>query len=249
MARRDKVSKLTSLSPLHTARATRTHGPDQPLRLVPQPSRRRHDQDVTVREHSRNPDKEVIMDVMTAVLSRRSERRLAEPAPGEEEFAYLLRAAATAPDHGRLLPWRWILVRGEGRDALAGCCADNSVRTEPRSPRQTEASTRRAPLLATLVFTPLSDHKVPEWEQLAATSAMANSLMLLLHARGFGSIWRTGRLTESAQVRRLLDVQPSERLLGWLYIGTPEPAPAHTRRTPYDVTDRISTFTPHPVAA
>ncbi|MBG0854627.1 nitroreductase [Streptomyces spinoverrucosus] len=187
------------------------------------------------------------MDVMTAVLSRRSEHHLVEPAPTDDEFAYLLRAAATAPDHGRLRPWRWILVRGEGRAALGRCFADDSSAPALQRAR-TEAKTRRAPLLATLVFTPVTDHRVPEWEQLAATSAMAGSLGLLLHARGFGSIWRTGRFTESPQAHRLLGLGPNERLLGWLYIGTPaEPQPPR-RRTPDDVTHRISVFAPEPVA-
>ncbi|MFI6210268.1 nitroreductase [Streptomyces sp. NPDC051041] len=188
------------------------------------------------------------MDVMTAVLSRRSERRLVEPAPGDEEFAYLLRAAATAPDHGRLRPWRWVLVRGEGRDALGHCFADACSAPAVRRARM-RAKANRAPLLATLVFAPVPDHRVPEWEQLAATSAMAGCLTLLLHARGFGSIWRTGELTESPQVRRLLGLRPTERLLGWLYIGTPEEPRAVRRRVPDDVTDRISVFAPEALAA
>ncbi len=182
------------------------------------------------------------MDVMTAVLTRRSEHRLVEPAPNDHEFAYLLRAAATAPDHGKLRPWRWIMVRGEGRAALGRCFADDCTPESRRDPA--EAKAHRAPLLATLVFTPTAGHRVPEWEQLAATSAMTSSLMLLLHARGFGTIWRTGRFIESARVRQLLGLRHDERLLGWLYIGTPDQPQLHRRREPEDVTDRISVFAP-----
>ncbi|WP_055490388.1 nitroreductase [Streptomyces sp. TP-A0356] len=188
------------------------------------------------------------MDVMTAVLTRRSEHRLVEPAPSDEEFTYLLRAAATAPDHGHLRPWRWILVRGEGRDALGRCFADEDPGSASRRDA-TEAKPRRAPLLATLVFSPAPGHRVPEWEQLAATSAMTGHLMLLLHSRGFGGIWRTGRFTESDGVRRLLGVRGHERLLGWLYIGTPEPGRPLRRRVPDDVTDRVSVFAPELVPA
>lgn len=169
------------------------------------------------------------MDVMTAVLSRRSETHLVEPAPSDQEFAYLLRAAADAPGHDGLRPWRLILVRDEGRAALG--------------------ETGTAPLLAALVFQPVSDDvgpdgPVPEWEQLAATSAMASSLTLLLHARGFGSVWRAGRFTESARIRRVLGLRREERLLGWLCIGTAPRSSASRRRVPEDVTDRISLFTP-----
>ncbi|MGV9394135.1 nitroreductase family protein [Streptomyces olivaceus] len=186
------------------------------------------------------------MDVMTAVLSRRSAQHLVEPAPSDEEFGYLLRAAATAPDHGRIRPWRWVLVRGEGRTALGRCFADESPATGAERYR-TESRTHRAPLLATLVFTPATGHRVPEWEQLAATSAMTTSLMLLLHARGFGSIWRTGRFTESDAVSRLLGLSSGERLLGWLYIGSADDAQPFRRRLPDDVSDRVSAFAPEPV--
>ncbi|MFK0264209.1 nitroreductase [Streptomyces angustmyceticus] len=185
---------------------------------------------------------------MTAVLTRRSEHHLVDPAPNDEEFAYLLRAAATAPDHGRLRPWRWVLVRDEGRVALGRCFADECAGPESRR-GQMEAKAQRAPLLATLVFSPVPNDTgrgspIPEWEQLAATSAMAGSLILLLHARGFGSVWRTGRFTESERIRRVLGLHWEERLLGWLYIGTPERLTPSKRRATEDVTDRISVFAP-----
>ncbi|MFJ8142964.1 nitroreductase [Streptomyces sp. NPDC096013] len=188
------------------------------------------------------------MDVMTAVLTRRSEHLLVEPAPSDQEFTYLLRAAATAPDHGRLRPWRWILVRGEGRAALGRCFAEDCPAPDHRRD-QAQAAPRRAPLLATLVFAPVADQRIPEWEQLAAASAMTSSLTLLLHARGFGSIWRTGRFTESAGARRLLGLQPDERLLGWLYIGTPAQLQPRRRRIPDDVTDRVTVLTDQLVGA
>ncbi|WP_410539995.1 nitroreductase [Streptomyces sp. KL2] len=193
------------------------------------------------------------MDIMTAVLTRRSQHQLVEPAPNDQEFAYLLRAAATAPDHGRLRPWRWILVRDEGRIALGRCFADECAGPGFRR-GQVEAKTQRAPLLATLVFSPVLNDTgrgspVPEWEQLAATSAMAGFLILLLHARGFGSVWRTGRFTESERIRRVLGLRPEERLMGWLYIGTPQRLGSSTRRVTEDVTDRISVFAPEPPAS
>nr|WP_306432928.1 nitroreductase [Streptomyces harenosi] len=177
---------------------------------------------------------------MTAVLTRRSEHQLTEPAPCDQEFHYLLRAAATAPDHGRLQPWRWILLRGAARHALADCLAEEARGT---GRDRIAAKVLRAPLLATLVFAPRLGHRVPEWEQLAATSAMAHAMMLLLHGRGFGSIWRTGALADSAQARRLLGLRDGERLLGWLFIGTPVRTGAPRRRPPQDVTGRVTTFT------
>ncbi|MGX1855151.1 nitroreductase family protein [Streptomyces sp. NPDC055299] len=177
------------------------------------------------------------MDVMTAIATRRSEKILTEPAPNDEEFHYLLRGAATAPDRGRLRPWRWILVRGEARAALARALI-------PRGSRAVEKDSRslpEPPLRALLAFAPLPERKIPEWEQLAASCSMAHALMMLLHARGYGSMWRTGRLCTSPGVRGLLRMSDGERLLGSLDIGTSSEGSRQRRPLP-DIADRASVF-------
>ncbi|MFI5757213.1 nitroreductase [Streptomyces sp. NPDC051569] len=180
------------------------------------------------------------MDVMTAVMTRRSEQTLHSPAPGETEFAYLLRGAGTAPDHGRLRPWRWVLLRDDDRDALGDCLAEEAGADEVAAERM-RAKLRRAPLVAALVFTP-RESKIPEWEQMAAATCMTYSLMLLLHARGYGSIWRTGALTRSTTAGELLGLMPGERLLGSLDIGTPDPSTSSNRQPLDDVSGLMTSF-------
>ncbi|MET9960479.1 nitroreductase [Streptomyces sp. NPDC006326] len=181
------------------------------------------------------------MDVMTAILTRRSEQVLDGPSPSDDEFTYLVQGASSAPDHGRLRPWRWVLLRGDDRDVLGRALADEDGADETAA-RQLTAKLRRAPMTAALVFSPHTGHRVPEWEQLAAASCMAHSLMLLLHARGYGSIWRTGRLARSAAACAVLGLREDEQLLGSLDIGTPDPANVRTRRPLEDVSARISRF-------
>ncbi|GAA3199943.1 nitroreductase family protein [Dactylosporangium siamense] len=183
------------------------------------------------------------MDVLTAILTRRSERSLVEPAPSAGEFAELLAVAATAPDHGQLRPWRWILVRDADRDALGACFAAGA---EAGRAAEAAAKAHRAPLLATLVFQPRAGHRVPEWEQLAATSLMNHAMMLLLHSRGYGSIWRTGAFADSVPVRDLLGLHPQERTLGWLYIGSPLHERALPPRTPQDLTGKVTSLARRP---
>ncbi len=179
------------------------------------------------------------MDVMTAVLTRRSKHVLHDPAPCDTEFTYLLRGAAAAPDHGNLRPWRWILLRGKDREALGACL---SAEAPPEHQERIARKVLRAPLKAGLVFCPTLGHKVPEWEQMAAASSMTYGLMLLLHSRGYGSIWRTGEMCRSRSVHDLLGLSPTERLLGCLDIGTPDPSESPDRRRTSDVADRVSTF-------
>jgi nitroreductase len=181
------------------------------------------------------------MELIAAIQTRRSARALIDPAPSNEEFIHFLESAAAAPDHGCLRPWRWILVRGHSRSVLgtsfaADCPAkqSNHAATQPL----------RAPLLATLVFSPFINHKIPLWEQLATTCCVANSMMLLLHDRGYGSAWKTGPYVESADTRVMLDLGPTESLLGWLHIGTPDPAKPPAPRTLAPMTDKVTSFTP-----
>jgi nitroreductase len=184
------------------------------------------------------------MELEAAIRTRRSEHRLTEPAPSDAEFVDLLGWAATAPDHGRLRPWRWILVRGEGREALGETWASDSVDAE--TVRRELRKPLRAPLVASLVFAPKRNHRVPDWEQLAASSTMVGSLTLLLHDRGYGSIWRTGTSVGSPGIRTLLELAPHERVIGWLYVGTPDPSRRNAPRSPAPVARLVSRFTPRP---
>lgn len=119
------------------------------------------------------------MDVITAISSRRSARRLVESAPSDEEFAFLPRIAAAAPGHGPLRPWRWILARGDARTAPR---RGPGRRGRPPVPPVPHNASR--PLRAVLAFVPRPGRRVPEWEQLLTTGSVACGLLLLLHARG-----------------------------------------------------------------
>jgi nitroreductase len=181
------------------------------------------------------------MELVSAIRTRRSEYNLINPAPSSDEFTHLLELASTAPDHGRLRPWRWILVRGHGRSALGA-----SFAADCRGQQSKKAATHplRAPLLAPLVFCPRVDHRIPLWEQLASACCVANSMMLLLHDRGYGSLWKTGSYVRSADTRTMLDLDRSESLLGWLYIGTPDPTKPLPPRAVDPVVDKVTTYNP-----
>ncbi|MGH3572645.1 MAG: nitroreductase family protein [Pseudonocardiaceae bacterium] len=179
------------------------------------------------------------MDLTTAIRTRRSEMHLVPPAPSHEEFIELLELAALSPDHGRLRPWRLILLRQGARHELG---MRLSRECGPARTSETATKPLRAPLLATLVFSPYPDHRIPEWEQLSAAVGVANAMMLLLHERGYGSIWRTGAHVSSPGARVMLKIAKHESLLGWLYIGTPDHRKQTILRTTPPVAEKVTTL-------
>jgi nitroreductase len=179
------------------------------------------------------------VNLIDAIRSRRSVPRLAHPAPSDEVLCDLMAAAATAPDHGLLRPWRLLVIRGKARELLGAAFAAGLSTADDAVRARAAAKPLRAPLLLAVVFTPRPSVKVPDWEQLASTVAVVHNLALLLHGGGWGAMWRTGEPSRSETVRRLLAVTAAEQLLGWLYVGTPEPSVRLPPRPVIDIRAKI----------
>jgi nitroreductase len=180
------------------------------------------------------------VDLLEAVLTRRSGNRLTDPAPELGELLELVRAAATAPDHGGLRPWRLVLVAGDAREKLGEAFAATAEDRDGADRARLKAL--RAPLLVSVLFQPCQHPKIPEWEQLAAAVSLVQYLQLLLHGAGWGSIWRTGEVIAQPAVHELLGVGSAERLLGWLYVGTPHPQARVAPRARFDVEEKVTTL-------
>ncbi|ARZ71038.1 putative Nitroreductase [Streptomyces albireticuli] len=113
---------------------------------------------------------------------------------------------------------------------------------DPADRERTAAKALRAPLLISVVLCPQDHPKVPRWEQLAATVCAVQTLILLLHERGWGSIWRTGALADAPPVRRVLGLAGTEQSLGWLYIGTSDARRPPAPRPPGDGRAKLSSL-------
>ncbi|MFG2525287.1 nitroreductase [Streptomyces sp. NPDC048527] len=176
-------------------------------------------------------------DLAGLLRTRRSPRRMLDGAPDDAELERLLALAMNVPDHGRLRPWRMLVLRGTARDDLGAALAEASG-----DPRQA-AKALRAPLLVAVVLRPSQHPKVPEWEQLATAVAVTTAFGLLLHDQGWGSVWRTGPHLEAAPVRAALRLADGERLLGFLYTGRPAPDEGGPRPQ-YDAAPHLSVLAP-----
>lgn len=162
---------------------------------------------------------------IAGILSRRSIASLSEPGPTSEQLRDVLAAATTVPDHGSLKPWRFVVVRGAGREEFGEALADAAVEREPQLPEQARAKLRKkaflAPVLVVVIFSPQPSEKVPEWEQLASASCTGYALGLAAHLLGLGAVWKSTTQLAGRRLTELLRLGPGERILGWVAIGTP----------------------------
>ncbi len=154
---------------------------------------------------------------------RRTVSRLEAPGPDVHELAAILAAADTAPDHGLLRPWRFVVPDPIERRRLADAYAEaqRDVKDDPELIDRAASKPLRGPCVVIAVARTLDHPKIPAWEQLAAAAAAAQNLCLAATALGFGSAWRTGWHIDHVAVRTALGVRDDERIIGIIHVGTP----------------------------
>ena len=151
---------------------------------------------------------------------------LSEPAPDDAQLRRILEIAMNAPDHGRLRPYRFIAIRGDARYRLSDIFVQATRRREPDVDAAYLAKQRekplRSPLILVVVAKLIESEKIPEIEQMLSAGAAAHGLLLAANALGFGSIWLTGANAYDPYVRNELGLAENERIIGFVYLGTPE---------------------------
>lgn len=148
-------------------------------------------------------------------------RELISPGPGPESLAHILKLAARTPDHGKLFPWRFIVI--DDRNHYAELLRRAFVIANPDARSgQIEAAIAPAyhsPTLIALFYAPQPSAKIPEWEQQLSVGAVAMNLLHAAHAHGFAGNWLTGWAVYDEVVRAEL-CQGTEQIAGFFYIGT-----------------------------
>lgn len=164
------------------------------------------------------------MEVLEAILNRSSATRLVEPAPDRAQLETLLRAAARAPDHGRLAPWRFAVLQGESRRILGDAMAEVARARAPEVGAEVLDGERRkalrAPVIVAVAAAARPHPKIPEVEQVAAVAAGIENLILAAGQLGFGTMWKTGAAAYSPIVKRALGFDEADQILGFVYLGT-----------------------------
>jgi nitroreductase len=167
---------------------------------------------------------------------------LAEPGPDAETLTTILQIGARVPDHGKLGPWRFVILSGEDRQAYGDQVAALLAKRMPKmdSERLAMESERfaRTPVVVAVISTAAPHAKIPEWEQILSAGAVCHNIMLAARGFGFGSVWLSEWVAYDREALALLGMTAQEQLAGFIYMGTTIEAPVERPRP--DALTRIS---------
>ena len=167
-----------------------------------------------------------LTSALSLLATRRSgrPREMVAPGPSPDQLRQILTIASRTPDHGKLAPWRFVVVNHDQRSDLAILLRRALAAEDPCAPplkhEKADEFAHNAPALVVLISTPIAGHKINVWEQELSAGAVAMNLLLATHALGFVGGWITGWPAYSELVRSAF-CGPDERIAGFFYLGTP----------------------------
>jgi nitroreductase len=189
-----------------------------------------HEADVIFNDHK---------DPLTFLRTRRSgkPRDLGGPGPDAGQLRGMLEIAMRTPDHGKLAPWRFVIVESDQRDALAALL-ERAYRAENPAAGRLEIEAmhqfaHQAPALVAVLSSPRAGSKIPVWEQELSAGAAIMNLLHAANASGFAGGWLTAWPSYSDAVRDAFGA-PGERIAGFVFIGTPQRPLEERPRPEYD---------------
>ena len=181
------------------------------------------------------------------LLKRRSVvvRNMEEPGPSSEDLENIMRAGMRVPDHGRLTPWRFIVIRGDAREKMGSVLGDAFRKANPDCiDEQVEIEEERfvrAPTVIAVISLTNPDHKMPEWEQILSSCAACQNMLTASLGMGFAAQWITEWYAYNDDVKAALGLEPTDKVAGFLYLGSMSEAPTDRQRPEYQ--DIVSEWT------
>lgn len=181
------------------------------------------------------------------LLNRRSivVRNMADPGPTDDELEKILRAGMRVPDHGRLTPWRFIIIRGDARDKMGNILGDAFLKENPDCiDEQVEIEKERfsrAPIVIAVVSRTNPEHKIPEWEQILSSGAACQNMLTSALSMGFAAQWITEWCAYNDDVKGALGLESLDRIAGFLYLGSRTEDPTDRQRPEFE--DIVSEWT------
>ena len=161
-------------------------------------------------------------------LARRrsaSAMTLRGPAPDDDQLHAILTIASRAPDHGKLNPWRFLVLRGEAKDALVAGLETIAARRPDAAKAEAKLGKIRIPPLTVAVVSRVTPGEIPEWEQRLSAGAVCTLMVVAAQAMGFGANWITDWYAYDDAALSLLGLGEGEKLAGFIHLGVAAEAP------------------------
>jgi len=178
------------------------------------------------------------MELFEAIHHRQTQGKVKPDALPRETIEKILSAAAQAPNHYKVRPWRFVVLTGDGRNKLGDVMAASHKDRKPDLPQEVFDKTRSLPLRAPVVIAVGVDkpveEKVIEVENISAASAACQNILLAAHGLGLGAIWRTGEWARDAKVKEFLGFATDQYIVGFIYLGFPEFTPDPHQRPSFE---------------
>jgi nitroreductase len=172
-------------------------------------------------------------------------RDLVGPGPSPEELEQILSIAMRTPDHGKIAPWRFVIIAQDQRPLLAELLAHALPEQDGGATAAHYAKAldfaHQAPVMIVLISSPIEGHKIPVWEQQLSCGAVGMNLLHATHALGYVGGWITGWQAYSPRVTRAF-CNEGERIAGFIFLGTPA-NPLEERPRPL-LTNHVSNWQP-----
>jgi len=165
-------------------------------------------------------------DIIKAIKDRVSSPKLVAPAPTKADVNVILQCAVRAPDHGRLKPWRFVVLEGDALVELGRVFEEAATSQSPsleiHRREKLRAMPLRAPMMVVAIADVIPEHKIPEIEQVVAVGAAVQNIQLSARALGYGVMWRTGPMAYNLTVHKYFDLKEHDKIVGFVYLGTQE---------------------------
>lgn len=174
------------------------------------------------------------MEALTALKTRRSvkPKELGQgPGPTDEQLQTILEIATRVPDHGKLCPWKILVLKREGQEKLGAIAAERFAALYPNDATEKHAEAERqrftrAPLVLAVLSTPKPSVKAPRWEQEMSAGAVCMNILHACHAMGLGASWLSEWVAFDSTIVTTLGGAEDDKIAGFIYIGekltTPE---------------------------
>ncbi len=180
------------------------------------------------------------MDTFEAIMTRRSVGKVKKGRPPRESIERMLDAAVRAPNHHLTEPWRFFVLAGDAREELGKVMAD-ALREKLDDPEGEIGRTQvakeaekplRAPVLIVVAAKRSDNPKIVPIEDIEATAAAVQNLLLAAHGLGLGAMWRTGDAAQDPLVKKHFGLGEEDHIAGFVYVGYPDVDAGPSRRAP-----------------